>query len=64
MPKLKIKGGAKKRMRLTPSGHVKRRKANRSHILTKKSSKRKRHLRATTLVNATDESRMRRLLGK
>ena len=51
MPKLKSHRGAAKRFKLTASGRVKRRCANKNHILTKKSSKRKRHLRvgATSL---------------
>jgi large subunit ribosomal protein L35 len=63
MPKLKTKGGVKKRLRLTGSGRIKRKKANAGHILTKKSSKRKRHLRKGTLVSAADEPKMRRLLN-
>jgi large subunit ribosomal protein L35 len=47
MPKMKSNRGAMKRFRLTGKGAVKRRKANRNHILTKKSSKRKSHLRST-----------------
>ena len=62
MPKLKTKGGAKKRLKLTGNGHLKRGKANHSHILTKKTGKRKRNLRATTLVAAVDEPRMKKLL--
>lgn len=51
MPKLKTHRGAAKRFRKTASGAIKRRRAFRNHILTKKSSKQKRHLRvsATTL---------------
>lgn len=63
MPKLKIKGAAKKRLKLTGSGKIKRARANHSHILTKKSAKRKRNLRQTTLVEPVDEPRMKRLLG-
>lgn len=46
MPKIKSNSSAKKRFRLTASGKIKRGKSHRSHILTKKSSKRKRHLRS------------------
>lgn len=63
MPKLKTKGAAKKRLRLTGSGKVKRASANHSHILTKKSSKRKRHLRHMTLVAGVDEARMKKMLN-
>ncbi len=62
MPKLKTKGSAKKRFKLTASGRLKRRRANHSHILTKKSAKRKRRLRTATTLGATDEPRIKRLL--
>jgi large subunit ribosomal protein L35 len=62
MRKLKTKGAAKKRLKLTGSGKIKRASANHSHILTKKSSKRKRHLSAMTLVAGVDEKRMRKML--
>ena len=62
MPKMKSVSGAKKRFRLTGSGKIKRQKAYASHILTKKSSKRKRNLRKSTLVDKTDESRIRSLI--
>jgi large subunit ribosomal protein L35 len=62
MPKLKVKGSVKKRLKLTASGRIKRARANHSHILTKKSSKRKRRLRTTTLVHADHEPRMKKLL--
>ncbi|WP_412061733.1 MULTISPECIES: 50S ribosomal protein L35 [unclassified Rubrivirga] len=64
MPKMKSNSGAKKRFTLTGTGRVKRHKAFTSHILTKKSPKRKRNLRDATLVTAADEPRMKRLLGK
>lgn len=48
MPKLKKHSGAKKRFRKTASGIIKRRGAGRNHILTKMSSKRKRHLRVSS----------------
>ena len=47
MPKLKTHRGAKKRFQTTASGLVKRRRAYRNHILTKKTSKQKRHLRVS-----------------
>ncbi len=61
--KLKIRGGVKKRFRRTASGKIKRRRAFHSHILTKKSAKRKRHLDTPTLVDRADAKRLRRLLG-
>lgn len=63
MPKQKTNSGAKKRFSLTGTGRVKRKKAFASHILTKKSPKRKRNLRETTLVSKVDESRIKRLIS-
>jgi len=65
MPKLKSHRGAQKRFRLTASGAVKRRRAYRNHILTKKSSKQKRHLRvaATTLKKCDARLAARMLHG-
>ncbi len=63
MPKMKSNSGAKKRFTLTGSGRVKRKKAFTSHILTKKSQKRKRNLRKSTLVDRADEARMKRMIG-
>lgn len=63
MPKMKTKSGAKKRFKVTASGHLKRQKAFHSHILTKKSQKRKRNLRTSVMVDASDEKRMQRMLG-
>ena len=57
MPKIRTKRGAKKRFKLTESGLVKRRKAGKSHILTKKTTKRKRDLRQETLVASDKEAR-------
>ncbi|MDX1532354.1 MAG: 50S ribosomal protein L35 [Rhodothermales bacterium] len=62
MPKMKSNSGAKKRFRRTGTGRLKRKKAYHSHILTKKSPKRKRKLRKDTLVHKTDEKRMQRLI--
>jgi large subunit ribosomal protein L35 len=62
MPKMKSNSGAKKRFTKTASGRLKRKKAYHSHILTKKSPKRKRHLRETTLVDPVDEKRIKRLI--
>ena len=63
MPKMKTHKGAKKRFKITGSGKVKRMKAFKSHILTKKSSKRKRHLRRATTIQTPGESKnIKRLL--
>ena len=62
MPKMKTNKGAAKRLKRTASGKLKRRKAYKSHILTKKNQKRKRHLRKAGLVDKADEKRMNRLL--
>ena len=63
MPKKKTDRGAAKSFRLTASGKLKREKANRSHILTKKSPKRLRHLRQSGIVGPEDEGRIKRMLG-
>ncbi len=62
MPKEKSRSSVKKRFRLTAKGHLKRKRAYKSHILTKKSTKRKRNLRQTTLVDATQERKVRSML--
>lgn len=58
MPKMKSQSGAKKRFRKTASGKYKRMKAFRSHILSSKSSKRKRHLRKPTLVSKQEQHKL------
>ncbi len=63
MPKLKTRKGAAKRFRVTGSGKILRGHAYKSHILTKKSSKRKRNLRKTSLVSAADMARVRDMLS-
>jgi large subunit ribosomal protein L35 len=60
--KLKVPGGVKKRFRVTGSGKIKRRRANHSHILTKKNAKRKRRLTTTTTVSPADQKRIEKLL--
>ncbi|HJR41298.1 MAG TPA: 50S ribosomal protein L35 [Gemmatimonadaceae bacterium] len=61
--KMKTHKGAAKRFKVTGKGKVKRYKAYKSHILTKKSSKRKRNLRRPSLIATSgDEKRMKRLL--
>lgn len=62
MPKMKTHTGAKKRVRATGTGRLKRAKAYTSHILTKKSTKRKRGLRKATLVSESDMKRVKNLL--
>jgi len=62
MPKLKSCRAAKKRFRKTGTGKIRRGHAFTSHILTKKTTKRKRKLRKQGLVHAADERRMRRLI--
>jgi large subunit ribosomal protein L35 len=63
MPKMKTKSSAKKRFRLTASGKVKRAAAYRSHILTSKSTKRKRKLRKGHLVSVVDTPAVKRMLN-
>ena len=63
MPKMKTNRSAAKRFRKTGGGKFRRRRAYHSHILTKKSPKRKRRLRQPTLVSKADEKRVKRLLG-
>ena len=62
MPKLKSNRSAKKRFRKTGTGKVRRYQAFTNHILTKKTSKRKRKLRKGALVHPADEKRVKRLL--
>ncbi|MCG3156060.1 MAG: 50S ribosomal protein L35 [bacterium] len=64
MPKLKTNRSAAKRLRVTASGKLKRNRAGKSHILTKKDRKRKRRLRQGTLVHRADAPRMERLLAR
>ncbi|MFA6941154.1 MAG: 50S ribosomal protein L35 [Clostridiaceae bacterium] len=62
MPKMKSHRGAAKRFKITGTGKLKRAKAFKSHILTKKSSKRKRHLRKTDYVDVTVEKTIKKML--
>ena len=62
MPKMKTKSGAKKRFSLTGTGKIKRKHAYKSHILTKKSTKRKRNLTYFTIIDKTDEKSIRRMI--
>lgn len=62
MPKVKTNSGSKKRFKLTSTGKVKRHKAYRSHILTKKSPKTKRKLRKPTMVDSANIKSVRKLI--
>ncbi len=62
MPKQKTHSGAGKRFTLTGNGKIKRAKMNRRHILSKKSSKRKRGLRKTAYVSVTQEKTIKSLI--
>jgi large subunit ribosomal protein L35 len=62
MPKIKTNRGAAKRFRKTGTGKIRRNKAFTSHILTKKSTKRKRELRQGTVVHKCDEKNINRLI--
>jgi large subunit ribosomal protein L35 len=63
VPKLKSHRGASKRFKLTGSGKVKRGHSMKSHILTKKTRKRKRNLRKSTLVSATMEKAVKQMIA-
>ena len=62
MPKIKTHSGAKKRFSLTKTGKVKRAKAFKRHILTKKDTKRTRRLRAGAYADVTNEATVRKLI--
>ncbi|MDO9080507.1 MAG: 50S ribosomal protein L35 [Desulfuromonadales bacterium] len=62
MPKIKTNRGAAKRFRKTGTGKIRRNKAFTSHILTSKSTKRKRDLRQSTVVAKADERNIRELI--
>ncbi len=62
MPKMKTNRGAAKRFKRTGSGGFKRKQSHLRHILTKKSTKRKRHLRGKSMVHESDEVLIERLL--
>ncbi len=62
MPKLKTHRGAAKRIKKTAGGKLKRYRAYSSHILSKKTTKRKRHLRKSTLISPADEKVVARML--
>ena len=62
MPKMKTHRGAAKRFKKTKTGKIKRFRAYHSHILEKKSPKRKRRLRSSTLISSSDRKRVAKLL--
>lgn len=62
MPKIKTNRGAAKRFRVTGTGKVKRNKASKRHLLSSKSKKQKRHLRAAGLVSAQETKNIRKLI--
>ena len=62
MPKIKTNRAAAKRFKKTGTGKLKRNKAYKSHILTKKSTKRKRNLRQATITDATNVKNMKKVL--
>ncbi len=63
MPKMKSHRAAKKRFKITATGKLVRRHAGKSHILTKKNRKRKRHLRHSALVHPGDAKRIMNLVN-
>jgi large subunit ribosomal protein L35 len=63
MPKMKTHSGAKKRFKLTANGKVRGRHSFTSHILEKKSPKRKRHLGTPAVISKHDEKHVKTLLG-
>jgi len=64
MPKMKTHSGANKRFRVTGTGKIMRRRANRAHYLEHKASKRTRRLAPEVVLAPADTKKMKRLLGK
>lgn len=64
MPKIKTRRGAAKRFKFTGTGKIKRHKAYASHILTKKTTKRKRGLRKAVMLASAEVKRVARMLGR
>ena len=62
MPKMKTKSGAAKRLKVRASGSVKRGQAGKRHILTKKTTKSKRHLRGPVEIHAADVASVKRMM--
>ncbi|MAG21226.1 MAG: 50S ribosomal protein L35 [Candidatus Marinimicrobia bacterium] len=63
MPKMKTRRGAAKRFSVTASGKVRKNKANKAHLLTRKSQDRKRNLRHGDNVSSADKKRVKKMLG-
>lgn len=63
MPKMKTNRGAAKRFKVTGSGRIKRSSSMKSHILTKKTTKRKRKLRQGKMIDKADAANVRKMLG-
>jgi large subunit ribosomal protein L35 len=63
MPKIRTNPGAKKRFKKTGSGKIRRKHAYKSHLLTKKSKKRKRNLGYFAVINNSDKNNIKELLG-
>jgi len=64
MPKMKSNRGAAKRFRVTATGKIKKHSSHHSHILTKKSAKRKRNLRKESMVADADTARVKKMILK
>ncbi|GLY73522.1 50S ribosomal protein L35 [Actinoallomurus iriomotensis] len=64
MPKMKTHSGAKKRFKVTGSGKIMRRRANRNHLLEHKPTKRTRRLDGPVVLSKNDETKIKKLLGK
>ena len=64
MPKMKTHSGAKKRFRVTGSGKLMHRRANRDHLLEHKSSRRTRRLDNEVVIDPADAKRINKLLGR
>ncbi len=64
MPKMKTHSGAKKRFKVTGTGKVMRRRANRNHLLEHKPTKRTRRLDGDVVLSKNDETKIKKLLGK
>ena len=64
MPKMKTHSGAKKRFKITANGKVRARHAGKTHILEKKSAKRRRYMDSALILKKPDAKRAKELLGK
>ena len=64
MPKMKTHKGTKKRIKVSATGKLMKKRAFGSHLLTKKSANRKRKIRKALTINASDQNRLRDLLGR